>query len=489
MTDPSTDFLNNSEVFSSLDKATLESLKHKFSRVTFEKNEFLFQEGELGDRMFILTEGLVEVLKRNEEGHQVKVAERGVGSMIGMTSLFYKDNKRSATLRALKPTEAWSLDKKAFEEELRTREDLVFNFFAYMSKEMRKETVELARLLSPASDGRYKLAFFDAKKYEKRAFDKLVPENVSIDYHDARLSLDTVSMAIGAKAVCVFVNDEINREVIQRLSDFGVELIALRCAGFNNVDLEAAKEFEIAVTRVPAYSPHAVAEHALALMLTLNRKTHFAYNRVREGNFYLNRLVGFDMHGRTAGVVGTGKIGKCMALVLKGLGMNVLLFDVFKDEAFAQENALEYADLDTLFSQSDIITLHVPLLKDTYHIIDEEAISKMKDGVMLINTSRGGLVDAKALIRGLKSKKIGSAGLDVYEEESEYFFADHSGMVIDDDVLTRLISFPNVLITSHQAFLTEDALHNIADTTLASVKEVASGTEKSQLTYSVIKYS
>ncbi len=476
---------NNGQI-SPLDKDELAALNQQFHQETLQAGETLFRENDLGDRMYIVVEGKLEVLKKGKDGKDVKVGERGEGSLIGVMNLFYEDKLRPMTLRATEDSEVWSLDKDHFLAVLACREDLAFKFFAYVSNELREELTKRAAMLTDQADGRFKLYVFDAKKYEQDPLLQYTPEDIDIHFIESRLTPESVSMASGATAVCVFVNDEVDRSVIEQLASFGIELVALRCAGFNNVDLQAAEEFGVSVTRVPAYSPHAVAEHALALMMTLNRKTHRAYNRVREGNFYLNRLVGFDMYGRTAGIIGTGKIGKCMAEILRGIGMKVLSWDAYPDEAFAEKIGMRYVDLDTLFAESDIVSLHVPLLPETHHIINEDAIRKMKKGVMLINTSRGGLVHTKALIQALKTNHVGSAGLDVYEEEVGYFFKDYSGLIIDDDTLARLISFPNVLITSHQAFLTEDALNNIAETTLASVVEFKEGIRKEKLTYAVL---
>lgn len=316
-----------------------------------------------------------------------------------------------------------------------------------------------------------KIAFYDTKNYDMTAFNRLNDTyGFKIKYFESKLTEDTARLARGYDVVCAFVNDTINDVVIDVLEEVGVGLIAMRCAGYNNVDFEAAKG-RIKVVRVPAYSPYAVAEHALALIMTLNRKTHKAYSRTRDNNFNINGLQGFDLYGKTIGVIGTGKIGRVFAGICEGVGMKVLAYDKFPSEA----SGLTYVDLDTLYAQSDIISLHCPLLKETHHIIGATSIDKMKEGVMVINTSRGGLVDTEALIEGLKEKKIGYAGLDVYEEESDYFFEDFSEEIISDDVLARLLSFPNVLVTSHQAFLTKEALENIATTTLDSIKAYQDG--------------
>lgn len=266
------------------------------------------------------------------------------------------------------------------------------------------------------------------------------------------------------------MNDTADVAVIDAMADNGVKLLALRCAGFNNVDLEAAKG-KLPVVRVPAYSPYAVAEYSLALMLSLNRKIHRAYWRTRDGNFSLNGLMGFDMHGKTVGIIGTGKIAKILIRILKGLGMHILAYDVYPDYKFAEEEGITYTTLDELYKSSDIISLHCPLTEQTRYIINDDSIAKMKDGVMIINTGRGQLIHTNALIEGLKEKKIAAAGLDVYEEEGDYFYEDKSDKIIDDDVLARLLSFNNVIVTSHQAFFTKEAMHNIAETTLQNIED------------------
>ncbi|MGN0435253.1 MAG: 2-hydroxyacid dehydrogenase [Wujia sp.] len=315
-----------------------------------------------------------------------------------------------------------------------------------------------------------KVAFYDTKPYDKIWFDKKKTENIELHYFETRLTERTAKLAEGFDAVCAFVNDEINEKTVNILYDLGVRLIAMRCAGFNNVDIKACKD-KLKVVRVPAYSPYAVAEHAMGLLLTLNRKIHRAYNRTREGNFTLNGLTGFDLHGKTVGVVGTGKIGKIFINICKGFGMNVLAYDLYPDKNLD----VKYVDKDELLQKSDIISLHCPLTDQTYHFIDEESVEKMKDGAVLINTSRGALVKKEALLGGLRSKKLGAAGLDVYEEEAGYFYEDCSNDIIKDDVLALLVSMSNVIVTSHQAFLTNEALMNIAETTIANIEEFAEG--------------
>jgi D-lactate dehydrogenase len=320
------------------------------------------------------------------------------------------------------------------------------------------------------------VAVYDTKPYD-RDYLSHAPgvEELDLRFNDFRLETGTAFSAEGAKAVCVFVNDDVKHQTLEILAGHGVGMVALRCAGFNSVDIEAAKRLGIAVTRVPSYSPHAVAEHTIALILTLNRKTHRANNRVRELNFSLNGLVGFDLYGKTAGIIGTGKIGRIAAQILKGFGMRVLASDPFPNNEWALQNSVEYVPTEALFKESDIVSLHTPLTPETDHIIRAESIALMKRGVMLVNVSRGRLVHTTALIEGLKSGQIGGVALDVYEEEEGVFFEDLSGIVLQDDELARLLSFPNVLITSHQAFLTAEALSEISRVTVENLRRFASG--------------
>lgn len=321
-----------------------------------------------------------------------------------------------------------------------------------------------------------RVVFFDSHQFEMDAFSKQ-NENYKFDitYLRTNLNQQTAELAKGYPCVCIFVNDSLDASSLKILANNGTQLIALRSAGYNHVDLKAAAEFGLKVVRVPEYSPYAVAEHAMALILTLNRKIHKAYNRVREGNFSLEGLVGFDLHQKCVGVIGTGKIGQAFIRILKGFGCQVLAFDKYPDHNLAKELNFSYVSLEDIFHHAKIISLHVPLTKETHHLIDATAIAAMHKGVMLINTSRGAIIDSKALITGLKSGQIGSAGLDVYEEEEQFFFHDLSNQVLNDDQLIRLMTFPNVVLTSHQAFLTEEALTNIAQTTLENIATFARG--------------
>ncbi|MBQ6105420.1 MAG: 2-hydroxyacid dehydrogenase [Lachnospiraceae bacterium] len=311
-----------------------------------------------------------------------------------------------------------------------------------------------------------KVAFFDAKEYDIQSFTKVTESNPKVEFKflETKLTEDTADLAKGFDAVCVFVNDTVSANVIDKLYEYGVRLIALRCAGYNNVDVEKAYG-RIHVVHVPAYSPYAVAEHAAALLLTSVRRIHKAYNRTRDFNFSLNGLTGFDLHGKTAGVIGTGKIGRIFLGICRGFGMNVIAYDAFP----AKDSDIEYVSLEELLERSDIISLHCPLTDQTRHMIDAAAIARMKKGVVILNTSRGALIDAEALLEGIKARKIGAACLDVYEEEADIFFEDRSGHILNDELLARLLSMPNVIVTSHQAFLTEEALGNIAETTVRNI--------------------
>jgi len=310
-----------------------------------------------------------------------------------------------------------------------------------------------------------KIAMFDTHSYDKESFERYLNDDLSITFYETKLNPKTVELAKGHDAVCVFVNDTVNEEVINKLYEFGVKIIALRCAGYNNVDLSKAFG-KIHVVHVPAYSPYAVAEHAMALLLTSIRRIHKAYIRTKDFNFSLDGLTGFNLHGKTVGVIGTGKIGRIFINICKGFGMNVLAYDKFPNP----EVPAKYVSLEELYKESDIISLHCPLTDETHHMINTKEIDQMKKGVVIINTSRGALIDSEALLEGIKSRKIGAACLDVYEEESNIFFKDYSGHIIDDEILARLISMPNVIVSSHQAFLTKEALDNIAETTIGNVR-------------------
>ncbi len=320
-----------------------------------------------------------------------------------------------------------------------------------------------------------KIAFFSTQTYDKNFFENKSDKH-HFEFFETRLKRNTVQLAEGYDGVCVFVNDKLNAEILKKLSEMNVGLVALRCAGFNNVDLKAAEKYNIRVMRVPAYSPEAVAEHAFALILTLARKTHKAYNRVRDGNFSLERLTGFNIHQKTIGVIGTGKIGQAFIRIAKGFGTEVLAYDKYPSEEL-KKNGVNYMELDDVLAKSDILSLHCPLTPETHHLINKETLGKMKKGAMLINTSRGKLVDTSAVIESLKNDHLGSLGIDVYEQEEKLFFRDLSEVIIRDDQIARLMLFPNVLVTAHQGFFTKESLEEITRITLKNFDDYEKGHE------------
>jgi D-lactate dehydrogenase len=453
---------------------TVDALAARAARVDVAAGELAFREGDPAPFVFLVVSGTFEVLKRSEDGTEISMRTLGDGEVGGLTNLS-GGAPRSASLRAKVASVLLAIDKATFREAMRGDAALTLAVLEALGRKIRAKNALVATLTERGRrDPRESIVFFDAKPYEREAFERHLPEDLRITYVAAKLGRDTARLAEGYAVVCAFVNDDLGRPVLEELAALGVRLVAMRCAGTNNVDLAAASALGLAVVRVPAYSPHAVAEHTIALLLTLVRRTHKAYARVREGNFSLNGLVGFDLHGKTAGIVGTGKIGAIVARILLGFGMEVLAFD----EAENAELALlgvRYVPLDELFARSDVVSLHVPLTPVTHHLVNATRIARAKRGLVLLNTSRGGLVDASALVDALKTGQVSAAGLDVYEEESAYFFQDRSDRIVQDDLLARLMSFPDVLITGHQGFLTREALGNIAQATLASVGELLSG--------------
>jgi len=476
----SINLLRNVGIFSAISEDELKIVHAKLKKSVFEAGAYLCVENTEGDCLFIIESGEVSVLKNTRDNNQIEITLLKAHDIAGEMALFGQ-MLRSATLCAKTKVTAWVLTYTDFNEILNKNPSMVRGILVRITGHLRRETSLVAKLLGRDMDTRFKVAFFDSKPYMEESFCSVNPYNYSYHFFDAKLAPETVALAAGCNAVCVFVNDKVNAEVVEELSGLGIKIIALRCAGFDNVDLAACRTFGISVVRVPAYSPHAVAEHAVALMLALNRKTHRANNRVRENNFSLNGLVGFNMHGKTAGIIGAGKIGKCVINILAGFGCQILVYDPLLEKEYKTTSV----DLNALYSESDIISLHVPLTVKNKHMINSEAIGRMKKGVMLINTSRGGLVDTYALIEGLKSGRIGYAGLDVYEEESAYFFEDVSARVMADDTLARLLTFNNALITSHQAFLTDEALNNIAQTTIDNIREFETGKKGAELKHHV----
>jgi D-lactate dehydrogenase len=474
------DILKRNSFFEGLAEADLNRLASKLVLRTYPPETILCAEGSKCDSMYIIEEGEIGILKSRAGGAALEITVLKTGEIAGEMSLF-GEMIRSATLKTKTQVKAWVLEYNSFNELLEASATLARALLAKLAKYLRRETSVVAKLLSQDVDRRLKIAFFDSKPYMKEAFTGNNKYDFSFLYYESRLTRETVSLAAGSNAVCVFVNDLVDAEVVDELASMGIKKIALRCAGFNNVDLGECEKLGVSVTRVPAYSPYAVAEHAVALMMALNRRIHKATVRVREGNFSLSGLVGFDVHGKTAGIIGAGKIGKCLLSILKGFGCRLLVFDPLAEKTMEAEFGCKLAGLDELLAESEIISLHAPLIPSTKHVINAESIAKMKRGVMLLNTSRGGLIDSKALLDGLKSGKIGYAGLDVYEEESAYFFEDVSDEIMSDDVLARLLTFNNVIITSHQAFLTKEALANIAETTIENLHEFQLGKRGKEL--------
>jgi D-lactate dehydrogenase len=393
---------------------------------------------------------------------------------------------RTATLQARTQCKVWALDYEVFDNLLNQHSSIARGLLSYASSYLARERSLSAKLMAKDVEKGLRVAFFHTSPYRNALYQQKNQYNYAMHFFTPRLTLDTVSLAAGFRVIVVSANDCLDGAVIDELHALGVEMIALRCAGFNNVDLAACQRHGISVARVPAYSPYAVAEHAIALMMALNRRTHRAHNRIREGNFSLDGLVGFDMHNRTAGVIGTGKIGTCLLNILHGFGCQLIAYDLHPNRELVERFGVRYVELDEIFEQSDIISLHAPLTPESHHLINSTTIEKMKPGVMLINTARGGLVDTEALLDGLKSGAIGYAGLDVYEEEADYFYKDLSDEIISDDMLARLTTFNNVMITSHQGSLTDIAQGNMADTTLFNIREFEQGKRGQELTNAVL---
>ncbi len=477
MSKPSTEtFLRqHAELLEGVSADTVRAFASIAERRQLAHGAFLFREGEPGEFMFVIESGTLEVLK----GMANRLALLRImlpGESGGLTSMV-REKTRSATLRARGPTVVLTVPRDRFVELLDSLPELRDGLLAVLSRKVREKTARIAALTGEDERQQVPILVFDAKPYDREALDARAGNDLELHYLEARLSPTTSALAEGFPAVCAFVNDDLSRASLERLAAGGVGLVAMRCSGVNNVDLAAAQHLGIEVSRVPAYSPEAVAEHTMALILALNRKLHRAHNRVREGNFSLAGLVGFNLHGRTAGIIGLGAIGRALAANLHGFGMTVLASDPALDAPTAAASGVEAVELDTLLHRSEVVSLHAPLTPATHHLLNRERIARMKRGAMLINTSRGGLVDTAALIDALKTGQIGTAGLDVYEEESEYFFEDLSDYVIADDLLARLMTFPNVIVTSHQAFLTREALAEIADTTLGSIRDFIAGRE------------
>lgn len=452
---------------------------------TYQAGSKISQEGVSDPYLYLLLSGHVTALKKTPSGEETVLRTLQAGEMMGLTSMFEK-RERSASLLCESSVEIlavpyetiWSLvqDNKKKDSQI-----FVAALLRVFATKIRSKNRDVAKLRSKNPDGKPLVLFFDNKPYTERTFNETNSSEFTFHYLEARLNQETAILAAGYSTICVFVNDDLSAPVVDELAKQGVQHIALRCAGFNNVDLKACKRHGIEVSRVPAYSPYAVAEHAVALLLSLNRNIHRAYNRVRDGNFRLDGLVGFDLNQKTVGIIGTGAIGKIMGKIMRGFGCTVVTYDLHPDADFAGQNGIRYCSLEELLSISDIISLHAPLTKETYHLINEKTLSLMKSDVLIINTSRGGLIDTRALLEGLKDGKIAGAGLDVYEEEENFFFEDFSSKGVSDDVLARLLTYPNVIVTSHQAFLTREALGNISQTVVENIRAFYQGKRGDEL--------
>lgn len=469
------DVLRRVELFSELDDAILEAVAASVTRRELAAGEALFREGEPADSMFIVERGALEVRTAGRGGDEVTLREMTPGEVGGLTSMAVA-KVRSASLVARSPAAVLTVPRDRFLSLLDAHPPLVRALVVFLSAKVRGKTYRLASLLEADHErSRPRVAVFDTKLYDREYLDAAAGEELELEYFETRLRPETARLAAGAFAVCAFVNDELSAATLERLAELGVELVAMRCAGTNNVDLEAAARLRLTVVRVPAYSPHAVAEHATAMLLALVRRLPRAVARVRDGNFRLDGLVGFELNGGTAGLVGLGAIGAVHAHILRGLGMEVVAFDPYAEASRAAELGVTLLDLDTLLEIAGVVCLHAPLTPETHHLINADRLARMRPGAVLVNTSRGGLVDTAALIDALKSGHLGGAALDVYEEEAGTFFEDRSTTVLTDDVLARLLTFPNVLITSHQAFLTREALTTIAEVTIASLRAFFAG--------------
>jgi len=477
------ELLARGDAFRALDPEAIALLVDGMAPRALAAGEALCRQGDPGDCMYIVQSGELRATRRLETGEEVEIAVLRPGETACVTSLLER-TPRPATLTAVRASVVWALTGDALLAALQARPASAEALLAAVSRALRRETERLASVRPTRRDPRLAVAVVDSKPYTQEAFEERNAGRYALSFFEPKLSLSTAPMVGGHPVVCAFVNDRLDAPVIEVLAEQGVRMVALRCAGYNNVDLETCERSGISVARVPAYSPHAVAEHAVALMLALNRHIHRADARIREGNFSLNGLVGFDMHGKTVGVVGAGRIGQCLVDILVGFGCRSLVYDV-APRGDARE-LVEYVALERIWRESDIISLHAPLLPATRHMVNRESIALMKPGVMLINTSRGGLIDTQALIEALVAGHVGSAGLDVYEEETEYFFEAYSTAVIADDTLARLMTLHNVMITSHMGFLTREALVNIADTTFANIAEFESGKRGSELTNCVV---
>jgi len=478
--------LRKTKLMSELSEEALQALARGMSTKRFSSGDVVCSEGTRDPFCYLVNEGKIRISKRQEDGRESILRDASPGEILGLTSVFFPQG-RSASMTAMEDTETMVLPHEHLLSTMRHTNSAVADavtqaLFRELSRRIRTKNSRIARDAAGQSSDTTDVLVFDSKGYVEESFSRLPHPRLKFTHVGPRLSLETARLAEGYSVINIFVNDKVDAQTAEVLKENGVGLIALRAAGFNNVDLEACSRLGISVVRVPAYSPHAVAEHALALLMSVNRKIHRAHERVRLGDFRLDGLVGMDLHGKTMGVIGTGKIGQCFIQIALGLGCKVLAFDVKQNPEVAKLGNVKYVELSELFRSSDVISLHAPLTKETKHMLGKEAFDQMKEGVIIINTSRGALIDTPALIDGLKDGKIGGAGLDVYEEEEGFFFEDFSASVISDDVLARLLTFHNVVVTGHQAFLTTEALENIASVTINNINEYLDGKRGKELT-------
>lgn len=471
-------YLRKIAIFRKIEGEDLKKLSELFESKKYEAGTVLFKEKTPQTKAFIIAEGsLVRKKLNTETNEQVVINKLTKGNEVGFLHLQAED-PAFATLVAETDVTVFEITREKFDQAVTTNPKIGLAIVAGLAEQVRAQT-KLIRSIQPerAEDTeKVKVVFYDTKKWTVDAFDAqkkaLGFDWIDIKYVSQQLSSSSAFLAAGAQAVCCFVNDNVDAQVVKTLSELGVKLIAMRCAGFDRVDLNMAETLGISVVRVPAYSPYAVAEHAIALLMTLNRKLHKAYNRTREANFNLDGLLGVDLHGKTAGVIGTGKIGQCVVNIFLGFGCKVLCYDVFINKDLAATPNVTYVPLEQLLSESNFISIHAPLTPETKHMINADSLKKMKKDAIIINTSRGGLIDSKALVEALEKDEIAGAGLDVYEQEKDYFFQDKSidDKMIEDEVLRKLLSLKNVIVTGHQAFFTSEAVNNIAKTTLENIK-------------------
>ncbi|CAM9980694.1 unnamed protein product [Heterosigma akashiwo] len=460
--------------------SAVSKLANSVDTIQYMAGDTVVTEGKDEGVLYIVQHGSLALFQGSEEeskdGEEF-VGKLATGKMGGLDSLFDR-SPQPYTAKAEEDSQILKINHSEFMACVRESDELLAMLMARMraGPSQSEGMVQSRRGREVSTYAKIKVAFFDAKPYDQESFDLYNDTgDVKFRYLEEKLGADTAELADGCQAACLFVNDNADREALEALKKVGVELICMRCAGFDRVDLDACADLGITVARVPAYSPYAVAEHAAALLGSLNRKLTVAHQRVRSGNFSLSGLVGFDLHGKKCGVLGTGKIGQCFINIALGFGMEVLMYDVFKNAELEKHPKCTYVELDEVFSQCDVVSVHLPLLPTTHHIVNERTLGLMRDHAILLNVSRGGLVDTAALIECLKEDRIGGAGLDVYENEASYFFADKSSKNIADDQLSRLLSFRNCQLTSHQAFLTEEALEAISKTTLANIAAFNSG--------------